>query len=165
VVNTGWPISPSNGGPWVPNGNSSRWIAPRAEQNQAFVDPSFGNQPGLYTMETTFDLTGFIPASAEVEVHLWADNQVNDVVLNGVSLGLTAPSFDNAGGRFYVVNGPFVPSVNTLEFVWENLPPNLNPAGLRVELSGRALVIPEPSSFGIAGLCLALALVWRRRRA
>lgn len=161
VINQAWPIAPA--GPWLANTATSRWIAPRAEQDQT-VNPAFGNQPGTYTTLTSFDLTGFVPETAQLEIQMWADNQVNDVILNGTPLGLTAPSFDPASGRYYVVNGPFVPGVNILEFVWTNLPPNLNPAGLRVELSGTAERVPEPSTYVLAGMGLFGLIAARRRR-
>ena len=55
VINQAWPIAPA--GPWVANGPRSRWIAPRAEQDQT-VDTTFGNAAGNYAFTTTFDLTG-----------------------------------------------------------------------------------------------------------
>jgi hypothetical protein len=155
VVNNAWPIAPA--GPWIANSATSKWIGPRADQG-------IGNEPGSYTTITTFDLAGFIPETAQVQVQMWADNAVDNVILNGTPLGLTAPSFDPASGRFYIINGPFVPGQNVLEFVWSNAPPNINPAGLRVELSGTAELVPEPSSYVLAGLGLVAAWCVRRRR-
>lgn len=48
VVNSGvFPMPP-----WLANGGSSKWLAPRADQNGS-------HPPGTYTYRTTFNLTGF----------------------------------------------------------------------------------------------------------
>jgi hypothetical protein len=161
VVNTAWPIAPF--GPWLANSPTSKWISARAEQDQT-ANPTFGNQPGVYVMATSFDMTGFLPDTAVIDMYVYSDNQVLDVVLNGAPLGLTAPSFSPGGGRYYQITGPFVDGLNTMDFIWENLPPNVNPAGFRVEMAGRAHPIPEPSSFVLVGLGLAMAAVGARRR-
>jgi hypothetical protein len=131
VVNEGWPIAPA--GPWPANGPRSRWIAPRAEQNQQ-VDPAFGNVPGNYTFQTTFDIAeGDVP-----RFHLqgrWAtDNTGVDIIVNGVSTGITSPGF---GGftEFAITNG-IVAGFNTLDFVLNNGGTAVNPAGLRIDLRG-----------------------------
>jgi hypothetical protein len=57
VLNEGPPISPN--GPWVANGPNSKWISvqPNNPPNAA---------PGNYTYQTTFDLTGFDPGTAQL---------------------------------------------------------------------------------------------------
>jgi hypothetical protein len=132
VINEAWPIAPA--GPWPANGPRSRWIAPRAEQNQ-LVDPAFGNAPGDYTFQTTFDIAaGDVP-----RFHLqgrWAtDNTGVDIIVNGVfSTGITSPGF-GAFTEFAITNG-IVAGFNTLDFVLNNGGTAVNPAGLRIDLRG-----------------------------
>jgi hypothetical protein len=160
VVPNAWPISPA--GPWMGNTATSRWIAPRTEQRND-IDPTQGNFEGPYVTATAFDLTGFVPGTAEIEMHVWSDNQLDNVLLNGTPLGLTAPSHNGPGGQYYIITGPFAPGANSLEFRWQNFPATTNPAGLRVDLVGRAAIVPEPSTLGIAAFAVLGLLAARRR--
>src|SRR6266542_4082952 len=108
-------------GPWLASGPNSKWIAPQANQ-------SSGNQPGDYEYRLTFDLTGLEPSTAIISGRWTSDNGGPDVLLNGVSTGATSD------GNF------------TLDFVVNNGAPEINPTGLRVELSGTADPQPPPGT-------------------
>jgi hypothetical protein len=129
ATNNSWPV----GGPWMANSSASRWLSAQADEKT-------GDPPGIYTYKTTFDLTGFDPASARITVRVAVDNDLTDMRLNGQGLGLKASGF----GAFtpLAVNGAFAPGANTLEFVVKNGGTAPNPSGLRVELSGTATAFP-----------------------
>ncbi len=119
--------------PWLANGGSSKWLAPRADQS--------GSAPaGTYTYRTTFDLTGSTwrrwcrpgggdgqhggdEAERDACEHVEHVRQLDDVnVYERVRVG-----------------------VNTLEFVVTNFSGTVgNPTGVRVEVSGTGLP-PAPT--------------------
>lgn len=117
--------APPVGSAWVANSSTSRWISPQA-------NAAAGDLPGAYTYKTTFDLSGFDPASARLVVKVAVDDNLTNVKLNGQSLGLNAAGY-TAFSTLNITSG-FVHSVNTLEFVISNAGTAANPSGLRVEL-------------------------------
>ena len=118
--------------PWVEEGPASRWIAPQAAQ-----DP--GNLPGNYTFTTTFDLSGFDPATAQITGRISADNGIAAVRLNGTDiLGITANGFNVWTDFSIPLDSPFIEGMNTLEFEVNNAGDTVNPIGFRVEMNGRA---------------------------
>ena len=118
-------------GYWVPQSATAKWIAPSANQSYPGATPC--NAAGTYAYRTTFDLTGFDPATVLITGQWGADNSGTAVRLNGVSLGLTAASY--APLTAFTINTGFVAGTNTLEFELLDLG---CPSGLRVELSGVA---------------------------
>src|SRR6266513_102414 len=134
-------------GPWIAEGPNSRWIAPQADQTS-------GNQPGIYTFKTTFDLTGFDPATARITGQLATDNSLEAVRLNGTGLtGITSSGFATFASFTIPLGSPFVAGTNTLEFDVSNAGTNVNPAGFRVEMSGiatgsseRPSILTQPES-------------------
>ncbi|MES2996193.1 MAG: hypothetical protein V4733_05215 [Verrucomicrobiota bacterium] len=117
--------------PWPAQGPDSKWIAPQADQSN-------GNAAGAYRYRTSFDLTGFDPATVELRIVLRSDNTVPEVLLNGVNTGLTFTNgFETAGTQF--LSSGFVVGVNTLEFVVNN---EGGATGLRCELLATATVMP-----------------------
>ena len=97
-------------GPWIAEGPDSRWIAPQADQ-------SSGNQPGVYTYKTAFDLAGLDPTSARITGQLATDNGLAAVRLNGSDLaGITSAGFTLFSSFSIPVGSPFVARTNTLEF-------------------------------------------------
>jgi hypothetical protein len=119
-------------GYWVPNSTTSKWIAPSADQR--YPGPTPCNNSGTYAYRTTFSLAGLDPATAKITGQWAADNMGTAVRLNGVSLGLTAPSY--APLTAFEISTGFVAGTNTLEF---ELVDSGCPNGLRVELSGTAV--------------------------
>ena len=98
------------------------------------ADQAVGNAEGDYTYQTTFNLTG-IDISKVSLVGSWAvDNTGIDILINGVSTGITSPGFGSYVS-FTITNG-LVAGVNTLDFKMNNAPATPNPTGLRVNLKG-----------------------------
>ncbi len=149
------------------NTATSKWIAPRPDQSTA-VNPSFGNLPGQYTYRTTFDLTGFKPQTATVTGQWSSDNVGLDILVNGVSTGITNRGQFLAFSAF-AINSGFVSGLNTLDFIVDNAATfSPNPTGLQVQLSVSADPVPAPSApalspLGLAALVLVLSAVAFRR--
>jgi hypothetical protein len=116
-------VFPIVAGPWVANTDTAKWIAPQFDTvGSAGEAADAGAGPGVYVYRTTFDLTGFNPATARL-VGSWAiDNLGVAIRLNGADTGLT----NNAGfaqlTNFSLAEGtaPFQAGVNTLDFVVQN---------------------------------------------
>jgi hypothetical protein len=120
--------------PWLSSGPKSKWIAPRAEQN-------IGNEPGNYTYQTFFDLSGYNTTQVRL-VGQWAvDNTGIDILVNGVSTGITSPGFTSFTP--FVINTGFIAGLNTLDFIVNNGSPGVNPAGLRVDLEAQITIQPS----------------------
>lgn len=151
VVNDGYPIAPD--GPWVANDGVSKWIGPNAGAE------TVPNGPYFYT--TTFDLTGLIPGTAELHGYYTADDQVS-IWLNGVQVAPLTP--DECYGTFFPfsITSNFIGGLNTLEFQTFNT--HGFPTGLRVEISGTASAVPEPSTIALSGIGGLTGLVLVRRR-
>ncbi len=115
---------------WAANDAASSWIGP--------VNPGTANvAEGNYYYRTTFALAGFDPATTVLRFNIGADNRLNDVLLNGVSKGLSYAGFSTLSGVFTLTNG-FVAGTNTLDFLSANDGSGANPAGFRVKASGTA---------------------------
>lgn len=167
---TRFPVS----GAWMSNDAASKWIAPQADQS------TFSNDTGsgVYIYRTIFDLTGYDVSTAHIAGRWSTDNFGQDMLLNGVSLGITHISEPPNTFRYFsdfAITSGFLAGINTLDFVVSN-PPIIsdqtglnNPTGLRVEISGTAepgAVVPEPSTLVVWSSLGALGMVaiWRRRR-
>ena len=142
--------------PWLLNGPDSNWISP-------FVAAGTSATMGTYTYRTTFDLSGPLAGTA-VLTGRWATDNTGEMVLNGVSLGITSGGF-LAWSPFTISSG-FVAGLNTLDFVVTNAPgTGLNPTSLRVEISGEAgTAAPEPSTGLVVALSLCGLAGWSRAR-
>ncbi len=146
---------------WLGDNTTSRWIGPNTTQANGPV--------GIYTYETTFDLTGLDPATATISGIWSTDNPGMDILLNAVPSGFTtsATSFSTGFSPFsFAAGSAFVPGVNTLRFVLEN---QGGPTGLRVELSGTArnttaTGVPDGGmTLSLLGFVMA-GMAWFRRK-
>ena len=115
-------------GGWVANGSTHAWIAPTADQQNA-TSPG-----GTYRYETTFQVpqnSSFTsPIAAIISGQLAADDNVTDILIDGVSTGFTAT---NALGTFTPLNlkGTVVTGTNTLDVIVLN--GATGPTGLQLE--------------------------------
>ena len=89
---------------------ASTWIGPDSTN---FCCGHFGGPndliafPGTYAYRTTFDLTGLDPASAMIIGNWSVDNVGLDILINGISLGITTPDDPYLGTTPYLTG--FVP--------------------------------------------------------
>jgi hypothetical protein len=128
VVNSG--VFPVVAPYWMANGPNSKWIAPRPDAGNS-------NAPGSYTYRTTFDLTGWNLATAQL-TGKWACDDTCVMKLNGTTVATisTIGTFSKLA-PFTVFSG-FTAGINTLDFVVTNNGSVPNPTGLRVEIAGTA---------------------------
>ncbi len=125
-------------GPWLPNGNLSKWIAPITDSSTA--------SGGDYTYRTQFDLTGFDLATVVLQGGWATDNLGTDLKLNGISTGLIN-TVQFTGLTPFILNTGFQPGTNTLEFLVNNSDAVMGATGLRVEnlrVGARPKVIGSP---------------------
>ena len=128
-------------GPWIANDADSTWIG------------SIGNQPtGVYQYQTSFTLQpGADPASINIGFDLASDNNLRDILVNGVSTGFSS---NLQYGQFtavelHGVTSAFGPGLNTITFVIDNRdngsPANSGPTGLRIDnIRGDvAVIVPD----------------------
>jgi len=146
--------------PWLDDGPNSRWIG---------VTPWMAEwvPVGNYVFQTTFSLTGFDPTTASLALQIASDN-VCRVYLNGNDTGITTGSEAFTSFSNFAISTGFVNGMNTLDFHVNNATTpgaqTHNPMGLRVELSGSASVIPEPTALGMTGIAFAVLVSFRRVR-
>ncbi len=115
---------------WLANDSTSAWLGP--------VNPGVNNvAAGPYHFRTTFDLTGYSLAGANLLMSFAVDNDLSDVQLNGASRSISFSGFNAFSGNFTITNG-FAAGTNTLEFLTVNGGTGANPAGFRVKVSGLA---------------------------
>lgn len=151
----GWPIPP-----WIEDNEVSTWIAPTGNS----LDDALDNHPGdAYIYTTTFDLSAYRLNTVEISGRWATDFQGANIVLNGVSLGFVSLTPYTWAG-FTLPPSRLRAGVNTLAFVVSNdMRSYENPTGLRVELTGTA-VIPEPATFALFGIAISGMVVRHFRR-
>lgn len=119
---------------WLPNSDTSRWISPQTNELN-------GDAIGSYTYRTTFDLTGFDPATVRLTAKVAVDDAVDKIKLNGQILSLSAAG--PAAFHTLSISSGFTVNVNTLEFSLKNNGTTTNSSGLRVELTVSATPYTE----------------------
>ncbi|MGE4286201.1 MAG: lamin tail domain-containing protein [Phycisphaerae bacterium] len=132
----------ANGEPLIAMQNHPAWLANDAESLWVgFGAQGTDAQPaGQFSVATTFDLTGFDPATASITLYLSVDNRIDDVLINGASSGITCANYASWTGP-YVINSGFIDGINELEFVFVNEGDSPNPAGMRAKMQGSANAI------------------------
>jgi hypothetical protein len=162
--------------------SSASWISPQAKYD-GVSDPA----DTTFKFSTTFNLPLNLK-SASVLMQVATDNGLQDIQLNGTSLGYlvamtvlfgnstpTAIITDGTGfaqglGPSMSITNGFRPGLNTLDFYVRNSATNTdnigNPSGLIVAFSSDVDVIhsPEPASLGLLGAGLALIGLFSRRK-
>lgn len=143
---------------WAENGTGSSWISTTALGTTNIPE-------GPYVFETSFTIPANLdPTSAIILGRFAADNQIDEVYLNGLPLGISYSGFSALTD--FTIDGGFVSGTNTLTVLVSNFGPGDNPGGFRMEFDGFAYQIPEPSTLALVALALGGALVagWRGRR-
>ncbi len=125
--------SPIRSGPWLPNGPSSKWIAPSADQNT-------GNAPGRFTYRLSFDLAGLDPATAVITGRWNTDNDGVQIVLNGHNMGLSKGTDFATFSPTFTLTNFFVSGTNALDFTVLNYSQGINPTAFRAEVTGTASI-------------------------
>ena len=148
----GFPIPP-----WIGDSSVSAWISPTTDTM------AVGGTRANFSYQTTFDLTGYDPATAVI-VGQWAtDNNGIDVLINGVSTG-QANTAQFASYTPFRINSGFVSGVNTLTFIVNNADgPGNNPTGLRVEMEGTVAFLSSPIFHPIIRNKDQIVLTWEGR--
>lgn len=110
---------------WINNGPNSEWIA-------AVPTTGAGNcitggdcvAGGNYVYRTTFDLSGYDPATVSIAGTWSMDNVGVDIILNGGSTGITDSTIGFWGWSSFALTNGFVNGPNTLDFVvWNQAGP------------------------------------------
>lgn len=138
-------------GIWVSDDSTSKWIAPHG--NEDISEPV-----GYYEYQTTFDLSGFNPSTAQIQGTIYSDDPLTDDLLNSTDLG-AFPDNDVVGTSFSITDG-FVSGINTLDFVVYN---DGGPTGFRVTMTLTASAMPEPASVGMLAFA-GIGVLTRRLR-
>jgi PEP-CTERM motif len=162
----GFPIN----GAWLADNSTSAWIAPLIPNAGRFG----GVNGATYDYRTTFDLTGFNPATASISGQWSTDDTGLNILINGGSTGQTTPGSSFGSFTDFIITSGFIPGINTLDFLVSNLdadccsyPTGFNPTGLRVELTGTAdLATPLPATWTmmLAGLAVFGFAACRRKK-
>lgn len=136
------------------SGTASKWVS---------WSPTWINATpsGNWRYQTTFDLTGFLSNTAVLTGRILSDND-GAIFLNGVPTGILNDDVAN-WTNFNITTG-FVPGINTLEVhVLNDSFVSFNPSAMRMDLSGVATAVPEPSTILLASMA-ACGLLLKHRR-
>ena len=144
----GFPI-----GPWLPDNTASAWISPTMN--------TLAPQDFDILYQTTFNLKGLNTAGAVIHGWVAADNQVNDILLNGQSTGQATPPGAEPflTWQAFAITSSIQPGANTLTFVTRNGTGGENPTGLRVQMCGWATP-PPLLQLGISYGRQSTAITW-----
>jgi hypothetical protein len=156
----GFPIPP-----WLGSNSLSAWIAPSPDT----TGDSDGSGTFNYRYETTFDLTGFNPATARLAGRWATDNRGVDILINGVGTGQVNTNQFASWTSFQITNG-FVAGTNRLTFVVNNggpgSPAGVDPTGLRAEVWGSASLnagfVPAAPHLDVRRQSGNLVLAWHQ---
>jgi hypothetical protein len=94
-----------------------------------------------------------------------SDNNGLDILVNGTGTGNTT-QFESfrLGFANFTLDDHFVSGINTIDFVVFNGTDFVNPTGIRVEMTGTAMPIPEPGTWAMVAIGLGLIGLGTARR-
>lgn len=147
-------------GPAVVQANHPAWLAndpvgtPGSSWTSVVPVGTTGIPGGNYVSETTFNLFGWDHATTSIQGSVSVDNNLDDVILNGQSLGISAAGFGGFTDFEIPAGSGFVNGENKLEFLWRNADAVSGPGGLRLELQafaerGKVQAIPGLFNTGV----------------
>jgi VCBS repeat-containing protein len=129
---------------WIKNDADSSWIG------------SAGFEPtGIYKYQTGFTLqAGADPRSVHIGFDIATDNYLRDILVNGVSTGISSNVQYTALTHFELngVNAAFKSGANTITFVIDNrdtvppIPGSAGPTGLRIDNMTATVAVIAPSN-------------------
>jgi VCBS repeat-containing protein len=129
---------------WIKNDADSNWIG------------SAGFEPtGIYKYQTGFTLqAGADPRSVHIGFDIATDNYLRDILVNGVSTGISSNVQYTALIHFELngVNAAFQAGANTITFVIDNrdtvppIPGSAGPTGLRIDNMTATVAVIAPST-------------------
>lgn len=115
---------------WLGDDGVSRFVG--------FTGSGLDNAPaGSFTFRTTFDLSDYLADTAVVNLYVAADNSLDSVKLNGVTVPGAAYGAFNAYGGPFALSG-FAPGLNTVDLKWTNASSTANPGGIRIKWDATA---------------------------
>ncbi|MES2707960.1 MAG: lamin tail domain-containing protein [Verrucomicrobiota bacterium] len=115
---------------WLGDDGVSRFVG--------FTGSGTDNAPaGTFTFRTTFDLSDYLTDSAAVNLYVAADNSLDSVKLNGLTVAGAAYGAFNAYGGPFALAG-FASGLNTVELKWTNASTAANPGGIRIKWDASA---------------------------
>jgi regulation of enolase protein 1 (concanavalin A-like superfamily) len=125
--------------PYIPDTPAAAWIS-------STIEPSESQAVGVYDYQATVDLTNFRPSTAVLTGYLSTDNELRDILVNGVSTGINNGATDTSQFQsftpYYIKTG-FRAGINTLDFLVNN---DGGPTGLFNSMTMTARpAIPPPS--------------------
>ncbi len=124
-----------NNAAWAANDGSSSWIG--------VGDGGANVAAGNYNYNTGFSLDDYIPSSVQISFAVAVDNTLIDVLLNGVSKGITYNVFATFSSPFALTG--FTGGSNTLEFRTSNDGTGANPHGFRAQFTKSGLATNSAS--------------------
>ena len=121
----------ANNAAWLANDTGSAWLGVTSSGSDNV-------SVGVYNYRTTFSLNGFNLSTVQINVSAAVDNDLTNVVLNGVPTGIAWSGFTAWNGPSVLSSG-FVAGTNTLDFLTDNGGTTANPYGFRALLSGTGM--------------------------
>ena len=120
---------------WLSNDASGTWIGTRGT--------GVTNVPaGDYSFSTQFDLSAYEFETVSIAALVAVDDGMQDIVLNGQSLGINSSGFSDFNGPF-PLNSGLLPGMNTIEVRFFNGGTSSNPSGLRVKFDATAIPLED----------------------
>jgi hypothetical protein len=158
--------------PWIANGPNSNWLS-------ASPGPDSTKASGLYIIQQTFSLAGFLANSLSLTIQIAADDlfvlKINGTtVLSSATAGCGGGSQPGCFSQLWpgtpltITSGtvPFMAGNNTISIELTNSA-DPSPLGVRLEVSGDALIdpgnVPEPATWVLTGMGM-VGLAWFRRK-
>lgn len=92
-----------------------------------------------HRLRTTFDLTRFDPATVVLLLEILVDGILDDVLLNGVSQGITLGQTRGLPFNPFTISSGFQSGINKLEFVYHRIQNSPSATGIRIQASGTGI--------------------------